>query len=289
MIKPFCYLLLFLVQDNYSLTWKFAKGDRFTVETSSQLKQSVRVDGKEFPKEINHLVKITYTVDEIEDDGTIGIEIVVDSMNAQNTDGSLSSGNNAILNQLLGSKFKIKLQSDLQIKELDGYDELLQRVAGDDPSLRRVVQALLSEELLKRSIAQTFDFIPQRTLSEGETWKREANLSLGPLGSISNHLAFKLVGKVTLDGHDLVKLEYRPKVKYSLPASDAANPELAIVAGNIFLEKCTGIAYFDSKAGRLHSADLKLHLKGGMKAKLRGKEVPVDFEQTQSITTRILK
>jgi hypothetical protein len=285
------YLLLALITpaENHALKWKFAKGDTFTMETVSQLKQTVKVNGQDIKQDLSHITRVKYTVTDLGADGIIALDQEVESMKAANPDGSPSAGNNAILNQLQGSILKAKLAPDLKVKELEGYEEIIKRLAGDDPSLRRVVQALLSEEQLKQAIQHSFSFVPQKETADGETWKRDLKLNLGTLGSITTELNFKLAGKATIDGKELVKIEYQPTIKYAPPSAEAANPELSILSGNINLKSGKGVAYFDAKAGRLHSSQLTLELAGDMKAKLSGKEIPLTFEQTQTIEVRMKK
>lgn len=284
------YLLLSLITpaENHALKWKFAKGDAFTMETVSQLKQSVKVNGQDIKQDLSHITRVKYTVTDVAD-GIIALDQEVESMKAANPDGSPSTGNNAILNQLQGSILKAKLTPDLKVKELEGYEEIIKRLAGDDPSLRRVVQALLSEEQLKQAIQHSFSFVPQKDTADGETWKRDLKLNLGPLGSVTTELNFKLAGKATVDGKELVKIDYQPTIKYTPPTAEAANPELSILSGNINLKSGKGVAYFDAQAGRLHSSQLTLELAGDMNAKLSGKEIPLTFEQTQTIEVRMKK
>lgn len=282
-------LLLLASAENHSLKWKFAKGDEFVMETVSQLKQTVKVNQQDIKQDLSHITRIKYRVTDLGADGVIALDQEVESMKAANPDGSPSAGNNAVLNQLQGSVLKVKLQPDLKVKEMEGYEEIIKRLAGDDPSLRRVVQSLLSEEQLKQAIQHSLGFVPQKDVAVGETWNRELHLNLGPLGSVRTVLSFKLAGKATVDGKELIKIEYLPTMQYSPPAADASNPELAILQGSISLKDGKGVAYFDVQAGRLHSSNLTLQLTGNMKAKLSGKEIPLTFEQTQTIEVRIRK
>jgi hypothetical protein len=282
-----CLLLSVPKNDALALRWQFKAGDSFTAETRSQLTQSVKASGQEFKQDIVHTTVVKYTVVTVEADGSIVLDQQIESMKATNPDGSNSLGNNAILNQLQGAILKAKLSPKLEVKELEGYDELVKRLAGDDPSVRRVVQALLSEEQLKQAIHQSLACVPQESVAAGTNWKRSLKLNLGPLGSLTNEITYTASGMAKVDGKDLVKIDFVPKVTYTPPTADASNPELSIASGTITLKSGNGIAYFNTQTGRLHSSTLKLDLTGEMSAKLQGKAVPLTFEQTQVIEVKL--
>lgn len=283
------FCLLLIPSDTLALRWQFKQGDTFQTETKSHLVQTVKVNGQDFKQDIIHTTVVKYTISAVEADGSILLEQQIESMKATNPDGSPSAGNNAVLNQLQGAIIKAKLTPQFVVKELEGYEELIKRLAGDDPSVRRVVQALLSEEQLKQGIQHSLGFVPQKDVNTGATWKQQLKLNLGPLGSINTELDFKAVGNSKFEEKDLVKIDYQPSVKYTPPTGDAVNPELAISQGTVDLKEGNGVAYFDTKEGRLYASTLKLHLTGELTAQLGGKAVPLTFDQTQTIEVRIKK
>ncbi|MFO0814856.1 MAG: DUF6263 family protein [Gemmatales bacterium] len=282
-----CLLLLYPQGEPFNLRWQFKAGDSFTAETRSHLTQTVKASGQEFKQDIIHTTVVKYSVVAVDADGTIVLDQQIESMKATNPDGSTSVGNNAVLNQLQGAIVKAKLTPKLEVKELEGYEELVKRLAGDDPSIRRVVQAILSEDQLKQAIHQSLACVPQQQTPAGTRWQRNLKLNLGPLGSINSELNYTASGMAKVDGKDLVKIDYQPVVKYLPPSADAANPELSIASGSIQLKEGAGVAYFNQQTGRLHSSSLRLQLSGEMTAKLQNKPVPLTFEQTQVIEVRI--
>lgn len=287
------YFLLLLISswqgEGAALRWQFKQGDSFQLETRSQLQQVVKAAQQEFKQDIVHTTVVKYTVSEVAPDGSVTLDQQIDSMKATNPDGTPSSGNNAVLNQLQGAILKAKLKPALEVEQLEGYEELVKRLAGDDPSVRRVVQALLSEEQLKNSISHSLGFVPQKPALVGETWKREMTMSLGPLGSVLINQAYKFEGMENVEGVSLAKISYQPTISYISPKPEAMNPEMSIVKGTMQLKSGQGVLYFDPAKGRLQRNSLKLVLIGEMTAKVQGKEVPVTFEQTQSFEVRMMK
>lgn len=286
-------LFLLLLQtaqtDGVNLRWQLNQGDTFQLETVSKLTQVVTARQQEFKQDAVHTSLVKYTVSAVEPNGVIVLDQQIESMKATNPDGSASPGNNAIFNQLQGAIVKARLTPGLKVEQLEGYDELVKRLAGDDPSMRRVVQALLSEEQLKNAIGYSMGFVPQKAVQPGATWKSEMNVALGPLGTVRINQAFKFEGMETVEGVSLAKISYQPAVDYVPPKAEAGNPDLSILRGKIELRSGSGVIYFDATKGRLHHSDLKFTLRGEMTAQVQGIETPVTFEQTQSIAVRMKK
>jgi hypothetical protein len=272
-----------------SLRWQFKQGDTFQQQTRSQLHQVVKVNDQELKQDLVHTTVIKYVVKQVDKDGSVTLEQTIESMKATTPEGAPSAGNNAILNQMQGATFTAKLGPDYQVLQLEGYDDLVKRLAGDDPSVRRVVQAFLSEDQLKHIMQQSFGFVPNSQAKPGTTWQGDLNLTLGPLGGINLKQNFKFEGMETKDGKSLAKVTFQPQVTYSPAKSEAANPEMSVVKGEIKADNPQGVCYFDPAAGRLDRSELKLHLTGSLTVKLSGKEVPLTFDQMQTIETRLLK
>lgn len=286
-----CLMLLFLGQgaDAVALKWHFKQGDSFLQTTRSQLNQTVKIGMQEFKTDITHTTVIRFTVKQVEPNGTVTLEEKVESVKATNPDGSPAAGSSAVLNQLQGATFTAKLAPDFTVQQLEGYEELLKRIAGDDPSVRRVVQALLSENQLKRAMRESFGFLPIEPVKPGATWQRELPLTLGPLGSAVLKQDFRFEGIETKDGKSLAKVTFKPTVVYSLPKPELSNPEMTITKANIQEGDSQGTLYFDVAAGRLNRSEKKLNLKGDVTVELQGKETPLTFEQSQTIDVRITK
>jgi hypothetical protein len=284
-------LLLLLPQgaDAVALKWQFKAGDTFVQTTTSKLNQTVKIGEQEFKQDLIHTTQIRNTIKEVAADGTVTLEQKVESIKATNPDGTAAAGSNAVLNQLQNVTFTSKLDKELKVQQLEGYDELVKRIAGDDPSVRRVVQALLSENQLKSVLHNSFAFVPPEPVKPGAVWNREVTLSLGPLGSVLLKQDFNFTGVETKDGKSLAKVTFKPTVVYTAPKPEASNPEMSITSGSIQPGDSLGTLWFDTAAGRLDRSETKLHLKGNLTVKLGGKESPVTFEQTQTIEVRITK
>ncbi len=278
-----------LVDDAVALRWQFKTGDSFQQQTRSQLHQVVKVNSQELKQDLVHTSLVKYVVKEVEKDGSVTLEQQIESIKATTPEGAPAAGSNAVLNQLQGSTFLAKLGPDFKVIQLEGYDNLLKRLAGDDPSVRRVVQSLMSEEQLKNALQQSFGFLPNKAAKPGDSWQQELTLTLGPLGSVKVQNVFKFDGLETKDNKSLAKISFQPTVTYLPPKPESANSEISVVQGSIESNNPQGVLYFDAKSGRLDHSELKLNLKGNLTVKLNGKEVPLSFEQSQTVEVRLMK
>lgn len=273
--------------DALSLKWQFKKDDTFIYETTSRLTQSVRVKDQEFKHDIVHTAVMKYTIQSVEADGSIKLQLLIETMKALNPDGTNASGNNAIFNQMQGITLTMKLNPAFQVTDLEGYDLLLKKLAGDDPSLRRVVHAMFSEEHFKQSVQQAFGVVPQKEVPAGFQWNRKSVTSLGPLGTVQVDLQMTAVGLEDVESKKLARINYKPTLNYQPATTEASNPEMSIIKGSVKLLEGEGVAFFDPQAGRLFRSTLKLKLTGELTARISGQEVPVQFDQTQTIEMRI--
>lgn len=279
--------LLSFAPDDLPLKWQFKKDDSFSYETKSRLTQSVRVKDQEFKQDIVHTAIMKYTIQSVEADGSIKLQLLIESMKALNPDGSTATGNNAVFNQMQGITLTMKLNPAIQVLELEGYDLLMKKLAGDDPSLRRVVHAMFSEEHFKQAVHQAFAVVPQKEVPAGFQWKRKSVTSLGPLGTVQVDMQMTAVGLEDVESKKMVRLNYKPTLNYQPAATDASNPEMSIIKGSVKLQEGEGVAFFNPHAGRVFQSTLKLKMAGELTARISGQEVPVQFDQTQTIEMRI--
>jgi hypothetical protein len=283
----FMLLLAPVSQEEAALLWKFKAGETFQQEMRSRVTQTVKIGDHELAQDLIHTTVVKYTVKEVGAGGVVTLEQKIESSKATTPEGNPAAGKSALLNQLAGMTLVARLGPAYQVEQLEGYDELLKRLAGDDPSVRRVVQALLSEEQLKNAIGQSFAFVPGKNVKPGDGWQRELSLTLGPLGRVLVKHSFTFAGLEDHSGRKLAKVTYRPEIIYSPPGPEAANPQMSVVRGTVGLKAGEGVLFFDPAAGRLWRSELKMQLQGELTVKLNGKETPLTFEQTQTVDVRL--
>jgi hypothetical protein len=164
--------------------------------------------------------------------------------------------------------------------------DLLKKVAGDDPNVRRVVQSLLPEETLRRSLEESFAFLPAEPVAPGESWERKYTAGLGPLGSL-NIVNVYTYEKAEMDGNQLLhRISVQPKISYSPPKADTTGLPFQIPSGEIRAEEAGGSLLWSTSEGRLVRSDMKLKLVGKLKIKAKDQEANMELESEQTVEIR---
>jgi hypothetical protein len=263
------------------LAWKLSKGDTFYVEESVRVKQTLTIQGNESRQDLDCTKIHRFSVEE----GTPGKDVVLKQTILsvkENGPGNPRSGSE-ILKQLEGATFRITLNPSGKVVKFEGRDELVKKIAKDNKEVEGTVGALFTEETLRAPVESLFGFLPDKEVSPGKTWAREATLPLGPLGNLSGKSTCKLLSAEK--DANRVKLLVTTTASYVPPTSTAALP-FKITGGNFKVEKAEANLVFDTAAGRLVEANTVRRLKGTVSV---AATPPLDMEiaQEQTIKTRV--
>jgi hypothetical protein len=270
------------------LKWKFSLQDEFRLETTTELTQTIRVKNQAElpPQAVKHVQVSRYKVKAVEGEGTV-LEQQIESIRAESAAGAAPPPK--LFQQLEGTVLKITLSPTFQVVKLEGYEEMLKKVAGDDATLERSVASLLPKETLTRSLEESFAFLPPAGTAAGGTWERKFTAGLGPLGTLNITNVYKLEGNEAVDGRQTVRVACKPQVTYSKPAGKSAELPIQITNGNITVEQAEGNLWFDPAAGKLVKSEMKMKLKGTLTVQSSGQEDVVEIGQELSVKIRMLE
>jgi hypothetical protein len=277
------------------LAWKFKKDDTFRYKTVSTLKQIMKLldkadkpDGKELVQDIEYTIVVGYKVLDVTADGGAMLEMKVESMNFKN---AAVIGAPAVEDdKLKNATFKLTLNAKREATKIDGYDEFLQKMAGDDKTMLKTLQAVLPRETLLKSAREAFGFLPQK---DEKTWTREFVAPLGPLGSLAVKNAYQDEGGDQLDGKAVRKISFDSTVTYSPPGAETqAAPQAAfrVVKGELKrTDQNKGTIYFDAAAGRLAAMNQQIKVQGQLSLIVQGTRIDAQVDQDQKTNTTLLK
>src|SRR5262245_36771640 len=149
------------------LEWKFKKDDAFRYKTVSTLKQIMKLldkagkpEGKELVQDIEYTIVVGYKVLDVTKDGGAVLEMKVESMSFKN---AASIGAPAVDDdKVKGATFKLTLSAKREPTKIEGYDEFLKKMAGDDNNVLKTLQAVLPKETLMKSARDAFGFLPEK-------------------------------------------------------------------------------------------------------------------------------
>lgn len=266
--------------------WKFRDDDRFQMETNTELRQTLRVTNQEeLKQEQKYTLLCTYTVKQKDSENCV-LEQRIDSVKVMTPAGAAPG---KFYQQLEGCTLRLTLNKNNQLTRLEGYEELLKKVAGDDPNVRRVVQAMLSEETIRRSIEESFAFLPAEEIAPGQSWERKFTTSLGPLGTLTLTNVYTFEKTENEGGRLLCRISIKPAIAYAPPKSDTTGLPFQIPGGDLKATEASGTLWWDASEGKLARSELKLHLVGQMQIKAKDQEAKLDLDSEQVVEIRLVK
>ena len=277
------------------LEWKFKDGDKFYLETVNSFKQSMKTLGKELRQDLDMDFVFSVAVQKVNSDKSAVLEEKVESVTVKNAGGPAGeiAAEDKFNQQIKGATFRFTVTPRGEVTKFEGYDDLVKRLAGDDPVNRKAVQAVLSEDYLKNAAADAFGLLPAGPVKEGSesSWGNDKKLEtpLGPLGSFTTTRTYSYEGKDTVGGKPVDKITFTGKATYSPPKSADAGPfPFQLTKGDLKVEDLSGTLFFDEAAGRLVQSTATMHVKGSMTVLVSGNTLDSELQQDRTVKTRLL-
>ncbi|MER3415849.1 MAG: hypothetical protein C4297_06510 [Gemmataceae bacterium] len=268
------------------LVWKLNKGDRFFVHTAAKTRQSMKFMGQEVPQEFAQktvtrvdvkekspeTIVIAYTTEKMEIDAGAGLDP-------------------KLFKALEGLTVSVHLDpKTFKARKVEGYKELVEKAAGNDPLLQNVLRVVLTEDFFMSNVESQFGFLPAApgTVSKGQRWQQTGSIPMGPLGKLEVTKEFTYEGPVDKDGKTLDKISYKiTNSKFTLPANKQGfAPGVEFSKADLKVTSGSGVYYFDRAAGRLLSSDDKVVMSGQMEIEAMGNKVVLEIKnETEASTT----
>jgi len=288
-------------QDKADLKWKFEKDKSFYQELETRTSQKMTIMGMDVNQTQNQTFYFKWTPLEVKEKEVVleqeitgvkmdikigGNTIAYDSTNPGAANNPLAD----FFKALLGSKFKVTLDtgsSPPKVTKVEGRKEFLDKLGTANQAMKPLLEAILSEDALRQMAEPTFAALPQKEVAKDETWKYNAELKLGPIGSYKTDYEYKYLGKDEKE-KELDKIGVTVTLTYTKPAGDqAAGLPFKIKDADLKGEKATGTVFYDSKAGRVSSSSLDLTLNGTLDIEIGGMTTKVTLNQTQKTTSKM--
>jgi Family of unknown function (DUF6263) len=275
------------------MAWKLKEGDKLFVETVSGFKQSMKTLGKEFRQDRETTVLYSVTVKSVDANKNAVLEEKVESVAVKNTGSPAGepAAEDKFNQQLKDATFTVTVTPQGEVTKFEGYEELLKKIAGDDVNAKKIVQAVLTEEGLKRAATDAFGVLPAGPVKTGDKWgqDKKAEAPLGPLGSFTLTRTYTYDGKENYDGKSVDKISFTGTATYTPPKTGEASPlPFQVTKGDLKADDMKGTLYFDPAAGRVVASETSLRLKGNVSITVSGTPIDTEMQQDQTVKTRVL-
>ncbi len=263
-----------------SLVWKFQEGESFLVENVEKTKQTLEFMGKTTNQDSTITTLSRFTVKQKTAKETV-LTIKIEDIKTQSSVAK-DKDKDDLAGKMKGAVFTVTLNSAYQIVKLHGFEELIQRIAGGDEEVEKLVRARMTEDNLKKSLEAPYQFLPPRPVSRGDTWKQDATVPLGAFGS------FKVVKTYTYRGKEAVgeAISFASAMTYSPPSGEAA--VVKVTKGKLKAEDGKGIFLFDGDKGRLIRGENHVVIRGNLTVEFMDMQQMMDLVVDQSTSIRIL-
>ncbi len=285
MLRPSVVLALVLTFPSLAaaqvkIAWKLDKGDRFFVEEVTTVRQTIVLMGEETRQDLEQTRLSRWSVLGKDPKGNLVLDWKIENVKLKPTSSGIKA-DAKLLKQLEGTSLEVTLDSTGKVRRLDGYAELVRKLANDSGSAR-LVRTLLPEDSFKASAEALFSFVPAKEVTKGDKWQQQLKLPLGPFGSLQAE------NTCTLENDDkLATVAVTGKATYSPPASND-DSDFKVTGSDVRVEKSGGTLKFDVAAGRLVEAQMQRNLRATFTLMAPGGTLPMELRQEQTVTTRVL-
>jgi hypothetical protein len=265
-----------------NLAWKFQKGETLYLETVQVRKQSLEANGKSLTKKTETTTTVTaLKVKETTARGTI-LDIRIEDRKFE-SDMSGDGSEAKLAAKLKGAVFTVTLNQAGKITKLAGYDDFIKKLADGNEDIEKQARSGLSEEVLKKSMEETFSSLPGRPVSRGDSWKIESTEPLGPFG------AFKVVKTFTYDGKesDGELVTVTATRTYTPPSGEGALG-VKVTKGKLQAEGVKESFVFDADKGRLVRGHNHVTIRGSLTVEVNDEPQTVEVLVDQTDRIRVL-
>jgi len=274
-------------QSAVEINWKFEPGDTFAYECITNFKQTLKSPAKVIKTDAKYTSVVEYRV---EKKGRSGDIILKQTLK------NLAVNDASVDEKLKGSTLTFTLTPRMEVTKVDGFDEMLKKIEGDDPAIRKVVKEVITQNMFKQTTKDALSaYIPDGPIEKvGDTWPgRRSTLPMGPFGELEINNQYKYEGKAKLGDKEYEKITFTSKVSYSPPKKEGTGEKASayhVSKGKLEAQDGKGTLYFDTASGRLMQLESNLQVHGSFTILHGGSSTEItDFAEEINTTIRPAK
>lgn len=265
------------------LQWSFKEGDVFYIRNDVNIKQTISGGGRKVDQNIEQSALTRFTVKKKNADKSVVLEQTFVDLKGK---ADLPGFDDA-QKKMKGASLLVTLNDRGEPTRLEGYKDLLDKLADGDEKVRAMLATTLSEDVLKQTAYEAFSLVPNRAVKVGNKWERKNKVSMGPIGDIAGTASYTYAGTERVDGKNLEKIGFTGTMKYAPPGDQPQGAPFKIVKADLKVEEFKGTLYFDARAGRLTSSGVSMRLTGSMTMSVMGNTVDMEIEQDLKAKSRV--
>jgi hypothetical protein len=273
------------------LKWEFQKDKPIYQEMSTITKQSLKVMGMDVNQDQGQTFIFSWTPKEQDKDKNwvVTQKIEAIKMEIRISDNKITYDSTkdaqAIQNPLadffkalVGSEFKLVISPDFKVLRIEGRDDFVNKLIKTNTQMEPLLKQILNDEALKQMADNAFAVLPNRPVQKGDTWDRDATISMGPIGAYKTHYVFTYEGK---EGK-FDKIKVASTINYIPPGPNSSGAlPFKIKSAEMNTKNASGTILYDPEKHWIDSSESKLVLEGKLTVEINGQTQDVQLTQEQ--------
>lgn len=244
--------------EKVSLRWKLHEGDQLHLQVTQTTRTETSMEGKATAMSIDTGLEMLWSVDSVEQDGTMRMSQSFDRVMMRTTD---ANGQAAIydsssketpppdvqtmsrdIRPLLRSQFAVAMSTRGEILEVTQQEKPKSKLT-NGPNARGG-KGLLTKDGINQTLRQTLGLLPEEPVAEGDKWSSGHDVD-SPLGKVRIVNDFTYEGTVSRNDRAFAKIVMVARVEPQSKTEAPGEPAMPMP------EQFGGVFYFDNVAGRL--------------------------------------
>jgi hypothetical protein len=265
-----------------TLEWKFFEGQKFYLEQRTDSNFTVTVLGMETIEKQNQQIISSFVVKTVEKDSYV-LEQRVESWKLKSSKdmGGENPGVKALETIFKDVVLTVHITRAGKVLKMDGYDQIIKNVNGlGNEQEVQAFKNLVSEKLIQSWATLNFDVFPDKAVDQGDSWRKDLDIPVPALGSITIASVFTL-GDKRGQRHTVTF-----KDTFDLKAGGGEiQPGVKLVGFKATKNESKGKLTFDAAKGHVVVLERSLPLNGTMVFSANGMEIEAELVSTETRTT----
>ena len=137
--------------DDVTIRWKLAKDDTFYTKTVTVMEQTMSVMGNDMEQNHTQTAVSKYKVLKADETGTVIEQTTVRTVVEGNIPGIGDAAK-----KMNGSVLKFTLDPEMKVTKIEGFQDMLNKIADGNDEILKVIKASISEDMYKMSVEDLF-------------------------------------------------------------------------------------------------------------------------------------
>ncbi len=274
-------------QEPVTVKWTLKEGQTFYAKNVADMDMSMGILGMNVDFKMKTNAVQRFKVLSVKEGATtIEMTMLDMSMEAEGLPGGGGlPGLGGVGEKIKGAKITAVLDDKMEVTKLIGYEKFLDKIAGDDETMRAQMGAQLSEGAVGQMVSQAFTSVPPMPVKAGDTWSRTSKVPAAGLGDAV------VKEKYTFDGvsNEMAKISVVGDMTFKAGKGGVPGlpPGVKVSKFSMKADQYKGTQLFDLKAGRLKEGKVDMVMRGSLAMSANGQDIEMTMKIKAKQTTTI--